>query len=146
MLESAKSELNKNFSPEAVRELFDNLDENLPKSGISLAQIIKRNNITAKDAQKYLGVFEGVSNEVLNILTIELKYQGYIEKEEMQIELAQNKENKQLPYDFDYNTLSGLRLEARQKLNDIKPLNIGQASRISGVSPADIAILLCYFK
>ena len=118
----------------------------MPKSGISLAQIIKRNNIEAKDTQEYLNVFEGISNEVLNLISIELKYEGYISKEQAQIKEAQDKENKILPYDFDYNTIQGLRLEARQKLNEIKPHSIGQASRISGVSPADIAILLCYFK
>ncbi|MBQ8749900.1 MAG: tRNA uridine-5-carboxymethylaminomethyl(34) synthesis enzyme MnmG [Clostridia bacterium] len=145
-LENAKNELNKNFSPNAVEALFKDKYENLPKSGISLSQIIKRNNIDAKDACKYLGVFNGISNEVLNYLSIELKYEGYISKEQAQIKEAQDKENKSLPYDFDYNTIQGLRLEARQKLNEIKPINIGQASRISGVSPADIAILLCYFK
>ena len=145
-LEEAKKELVKNYSPDNVKELFEAKNENLPKSGISLAQIIKRNNINAKDAKQYLSVFNEIDDDVLNILTIELKYEGYIDKEQQQIELAQNKENKTLPYDFDYNTISGLRLEARQKLNDIKPINIGQASRISGVSPADIAILLCYFK
>ena len=145
-LEKAKAELNQNFSPAKVEELFKLKDENLPKSGISLAQIIKRNNIDASDCQEHLGVFEGISNDVLNYLSIELKYEGYIAKEQLQIKEAQDKENKKLPQDFDYNSIQGLRLEARQKLNDIKPLSIGQASRISGVSPADIAILLCYFR
>ncbi len=145
-LEKAKAELNQNFSPAKVEELFKLKDENLPKSGISLAQIIKRNNIDASDCQEHLGVFEGISKDVLNYLSIELKYEGYIAKEQLQIKEAQDKENKKLPQDFDYNSIQGLRLEARQKLNDIKPLSIGQASRISGVSPADIAILLCYFR
>lgn len=145
-LEKAKSELNINFSPEKVSALFNLKGENLPKSGISLAQIIKRNNINATDCQTHLAVFEGISSDVLNYLSIELKYEGYIAKEQQQIKEAQDKENKKLPQDFDYNTIQGLRLEARQKLNDIKPISIGQASRISGVSPADIAILLCYFR
>lgn len=145
-LKKAKAELNQNFSPSKVEELFKLKGENLPKSGISLAQIIKRNNIDASDCQEHLGVFEGISKDVLNYLSIELKYEGYIAKEQLQIKEAQDKENKKLPQDFDYNSIQGLRLEARQKLNDIKPLSIGQASRISGVSPADIAILLCYFR
>lgn len=144
--EKAKNELEKNFSPAFVEELFNEKHENLPKSGISLAQVIKRNNITAKDCQTYLNVFENLDGDILNYLTIELKYEGYIAKEQAQIKEAQDKENKALPQDFDYMTLNGLRIEARQKLNDIKPVSIGQASRISGVSPADIAILLCYFK
>ena len=75
---------------------------------------------------------------------IEIKYEGYIEKQLKQVEQMKKLENKLLPSDFDYRTLQGLRLEAQEKLNKIKPLNIGQASRISGVSPADISVLLIW--
>ena len=67
---------------------------------------------------------------------------GYIEKERREVERMRSLEDLALPAAFDYNTLSGLRLEARQKLNGVKPANIGQASRISGVSPADVSVLL----
>ncbi len=75
---------------------------------------------------------------------IEIKYEGYIQKQLKQVEQVKKLEKKQLPSDFDYTTLAGLRLEAQEKLNKIKPLNIGQASRISGVSPADISVLLIW--
>ena len=70
------------------------------------------------------------------------RYDGYIDKERREVARMRSLENLPLPATFDYNTLSGLRLEARQKLNGVKPANIGQASRISGVSPADVSVLL----
>ena len=75
---------------------------------------------------------------------IEIKYEGYIQKQLKQVEQMKKLETKRLPVDFDYRELKGLRLEAQEKLNKIKPLNIGQASRISGVSPADISVLLIW--
>ena len=77
---------------------------------------------------------------------IMIKYEGYIKLEEKQVENFQKLEEKLLPEDIDYNEIKGLRLEARQKLNNIKPYSIGQASRISGVSPADISVLLIYLQ
>ena len=75
---------------------------------------------------------------------IEIKYEGYIQKQRKQVEQMKKLEHKLLPPDLDYKTIRGLRLEAQEKLNKIKPLNIGQASRISGVSPADISVLLIW--
>ena len=83
---------------------------------------------------------------LLRYLTTELKYEGYIQREQEQIEQAQKQENIILPENIDYTKIHGLRLEAQQKLSEIKPQNIGQASRISGVSPADIAVLICVLK
>jgi tRNA uridine 5-carboxymethylaminomethyl modification enzyme len=77
---------------------------------------------------------------------IAVKYEGYIQKQFEQVEKAQKLEAKKLPADFDYAQLGGLRQEAQQKLNEIKPLSVGQASRISGVSPADISILMVYLE
>lgn len=73
-----------------------------------------------------------------------IKYEGYLNKQNASIKELQKLENKLLPTDIDYSKIDGLRLEARQKLNKIKPLNLGQASRISGVSPADITVLMVY--
>ena len=81
---------------------------------------------------------------IIEQIEIEIKYEGYIQKQLKQVEQVKKLEKKQLPSDFDYTTLAGLRLEAQEKLNKIKPLNIGQASRISGVSPADISVLLIW--
>ena len=77
---------------------------------------------------------------------IQVKYEGYIKLEEAQVEKFKKLENKKLPKEIDYSELSGLRIEARQKLNKIKPESVGQASRISGVSPADISVLLIYLE
>lgn len=145
-INQAKTELNKGFSPDSVKELFIKCNENEPKSGLSLLQIIRRNNITAKDCQEMLGCFKGIPNNVLNYITTEIKYEGYISKEQDLINSFKDQENMLIPNNFDYTKVKGLRLEATQKLNEIKPLNIAQASRISGVNPADIAVLMVFLK
>ena len=85
-----------------------------------------------------------LDSNIFEQVEIEVKYAGYIEKQLRQVEQMQKLENKKLPEDTDYTEIKGLRLEAQEKLNKIKPLNIGQASRISGVSPADINVLLIW--
>ena len=85
-----------------------------------------------------------LDQSIIEQIEIEIKYEGYIQKQLKQVEQVKKLENKLLPTDFDYTGLTGLRLEAQEKLNKIKPLNIGQASRISGVSPADISVLLIW--
>ena len=77
---------------------------------------------------------------------IKLKYASYIKKQYLEIEAFKKLESKRLPADFDYSAVKGIRLEAAQKLNKMKPESIGQASRISGISPADISVLLIYFN
>ena len=81
-----------------------------------------------------------------NQVEISLKYKGYIERQQKSIEEFLKLEKKKLSKDIDYNEISALRLEARQKLNNFKPENLGQASRISGVSPADIEVLIIYLE
>ena len=87
-----------------------------------------------------------VTEEEKKEVEIQVKYEGYIKLEEAQVEKFKKLENKKLPKEIDYSELSGLRIEARQKLNKIKPESVGQASRISGVSPADISVLLIYLE
>ena len=77
---------------------------------------------------------------------VEIKYSGYIRKQIQEVEKLHNLESKKLDEDIDYSSISGLRLEARQKLDKIKPITVGQASRISGVSPADINVLLVWLE
>ena len=84
--------------------------------------------------------------EVKNEVEIQIKYEGYIKLQEEQVEKFKKLEYKILPKDTDYEQIKGLRLEARQKLNKIRPNSVGQASRISGVSPADISVLLIYLE
>ena len=83
---------------------------------------------------------------VTEAVEIRLKYEGYLRREQKQVEEFRKAENRLLPPDLDYASITGLRLEARQKLNKVRPISVGQASRISGVSPADVAVLLIYLQ
>ena len=85
-------------------------------------------------------------DDVTEQVNIQIKYEGYIERQEKQVGRFKKLERKKIPEEIDYEDISSLRLEARQKLSALRPLNIGQASRISGVSPADISVLLVYLE
>ena len=113
------------------------------KSGVSYADMIKR-DVPLKDIVNAFDGFERYSKNVLETAEITVKYEGYLKQGLEQIQRTKRMEEKLLPKDLDYSTISGLRLEAREKLNQIQPLNLGQASRISGVNPADIAVLMVY--
>ena len=80
------------------------------------------------------------------MMEVQIKYEGYIAKQQQQIDKFKRLEDKKLDPEFNYDEIEGLRIEARQKLNQFKPLSVGQASRISGVSPADINVLLVYLE
>lgn len=113
-------------------------------SGVRLIELMKRPQL-GYDALKSIDKTRPeLDPNIFEQVEIEIKYEGYIQKQLKQVEQMKKLEVKQLPKDFDYNEIEGLRLEAREKLNKIKPLNIGQASRISGVSPADISVLLIW--
>ncbi|MCQ2387511.1 MAG: tRNA uridine-5-carboxymethylaminomethyl(34) synthesis enzyme MnmG [Clostridia bacterium] len=120
---------------------------NFPIANVSLskADLIRR-GITLKDIIAEFGGFENISEEILDTVETDAKYEGYLEKEKEHIEKQKRLEEKILPDNIDYLSISGLRLEARQKLDKIRPKSLGQAERISGVSPADIAVLLLYLK
>ena len=143
-IEKASLELNKIYSPKLLEELFVEGGEPLPKTGLSVADMLRRSGITAELISKHLGIWQDISKEALEQVEINCKYSGYIERQQSLIEQAKKLENKLLPKDIDYMKMDGLRIEARQKLNKIRPLNLGQASRISGVSPADVQILIVY--
>ena len=121
-------------------------DESAVLNGVTVKELIKRNNISIFDLQNELGLFEKIPYEVLNYINTEIKYEGYIKRENDNIEKTRKVETIELPEDIDYAELSGLRLEARQKLNKIKPRTLGQAKRIDGVSPADINVIMIYLK
>ncbi len=118
----------------------------LQKTGLALsgsmklADLMRRPEIGAEQVFALLG--QTPEPDVAECVQIALKYQGYIQKQRAQVERFRNLENRRLPADFDYAAVSGLRLEARAKLAQARPENLGQAARISGVSPADIAVLL----
>lgn len=134
------------YSPKKLEKLFTDKNEALPKVGIKLKDVLKRNNINIYDIVKYLGLFDNYSGNVLDEVQTEVKYEGYINRQNVQINTLKKQETTLLPQDINYMDIKGLRIEARQKLDKIKPLTLGQASRISGVSPADIAVLTVYLK
>ena len=116
------------------------------KTGVKMADLLKRTEIRYKDLKEIDKNMPELSTEEAQEVEIQIKYEGYIKLEEAQVEKFKKLEKRKLPQDLDYSTLKGLRLEARQKLNKIKPESVGQASRISGVSPADISVLLIYLE
>ena len=107
---------------------------------------MKRTNITAQNLNAEYGLFKGYSPRLVDDLNTFVKYEGYINQQLEDIEKAKKNESLKIPEDFDYSEIKGLRIEAIQKLSKIRPLDIGQASRISGVSPADIAVLSVMIK
>ena len=140
--------LNKTYKPKEVEEFLTANNEQVSKtSGITLKDMLRRSNITAEKLQEFASdTLDKYDIRALKEWEINLKYEGYLKKQEIQINQAKKSEEKNLPTDIDYNNIKGLRLEARQKLNEIKPLTLAQASRISGVSPADISVLTIYLK
>ena len=138
--------LDTTYSPKLLNELFEAKGETLPRVGMKLRDVLKRNNINIYDIVKYLGLFDNFSNNVLDEVQTEVKYEGYINRQKVQINSLKKQETTMLPTDLNYHDIKGLRIEARQKLDKIKPMTLGQASRISGVSPADIAVLTVYLK
>ena len=114
--------------------------------GVSALELLRRPGITCELLKEFIEEINNYSEEVIEQVEIAVKYEGYIKKQEKESADYRKLEDMKLPADLDYNTVDNLALEARQKLNKIKPLTIGQASRISGVNPADISILLIYFK
>ncbi|MBE6700608.1 MAG: tRNA uridine-5-carboxymethylaminomethyl(34) synthesis enzyme MnmG [Ruminococcaceae bacterium] len=115
-------------------------------TGIRLGDLIRRPELSYAILAPVDKTRPELDEEIGIRAEIEIKYRGYIKKQELEIEAFSKLENKKLPEDVDYTTIKGIRIEASQKLNQIRPLNIGQASRISGISPADISVLLIYFN
>lgn len=114
------------------------------KSGVKLEELLKRPQLDYACLAPFDPTRPDYPPEVFEQVEIELKYEGYIKRQQAQIREMRRLESKQIPEDICYDTIDGLRLEAREKLGKIRPQNVGQASRISGVSPADISVLLIY--
>ncbi len=148
--------LEKTYLPPSneVNALLSSMGSTNIKTGIKLAELLKRPEMTYRS-------LEPVDNErpvhfkthrqlkydpLAEQVEISVKYEGYIKRQMMQVEQYRKMERRHIPADIDYDTIHGLRLEARQKLAKIRPLSVGQASRISGVSPADISVLLIYLS
>jgi tRNA uridine 5-carboxymethylaminomethyl modification enzyme len=131
---------------DALRVYLESLNEPMPANGASLLDLLKRPKVRYSDLLRLFDVLEPLEPNVEEQVEVLAHYSGYIEKQQIQVDREKALENTPLPPDLDYTTLSGLRLEARQKLNAVHPSSVGQASRISGVSPSDISVLLIYAK
>ena len=116
------------------------------RNSLRLADLLKRPRVGYDDLAEFDTNRPDLSPEITGQVEIFIKYEGYIARQERQLSEMRRLEGRGLPADLDYEALSGLRLEARQKLAVIRPLNLGQASRISGVSPADVAALMIYLE
>ena len=129
-----------------LEDFLKERDENYNGASILVYDLLKKSNVSIFDIKDNFNVFQNYKNDILIQVEINVKYEGYLKKQTSIIEKNKKLENLSIPSDLDYDTLKGLRIEARQKLNKMKPLTVGQASRISGVNPADISILLFYLR
>ena len=136
----------KTVKPEDVNDFLESKGSTPLKSAVSLFELLRRPEIKYDDTAVIDDERPALSSHQKNMMEVQIKYEGYIQKQQQRIEKFKRLENKKLPADIDYDQIDGLRIEARQKLNDFRPLSVGQASRISGVSPADINVLLIYME
>ncbi|MCD2493272.1 tRNA uridine-5-carboxymethylaminomethyl(34) synthesis enzyme MnmG [Lacrimispora sp. NSJ-141] len=131
---------------EKVQAFLEKQNSSLLKNGITMAELIKRPELSYEILKEIDPGRPVLSDAVKEQVDINLKYEGYIKRQRSQVRQFKKLEGKKLPSDMDYYDIKGLRKEAMQKLDQLKPVNIGQASRISGVSPADISVLLVYLE
>lgn len=131
---------------EKVQEFLERHHSTLLKSGSTIAELVKRPELTYAELAELDDDRPQLPEDVQVQVDINLKYAGYIKRQMQQVAQFKKLESRKLPHDFDYSTVKSLRLEAVQKLNMYQPLNIGQASRISGVSPADISVLMVHLE
>ena len=129
---------------EAVQNVLERYQSTALKSGTTLAELIRRPELSYEKLAAVDVHRPELPEDVQEQVDINIKYDGYIKRQMRQVEQFKKLENKKIPENIDYDQIHSLRLEAKQKLNQIRPASIGQASRISGVSPADISVLLVY--
>jgi tRNA uridine 5-carboxymethylaminomethyl modification enzyme len=143
--EDALNELRTKITPAQAEDILKSHGFDSATSGLSYADLIKR-GISLKDICAQFNLLESYPASVKETAEVTIRYEGYLKKGNEQIERARKLEDKLLPEDIDYEKIDGLRIEAREKLNKIKPRSLGQAARISGVNPADIAVLMVYLS
>ena len=131
---------------EALNEMLAARDSAPVANSARLADLLRRPQVTYEDLKPFDTGRPVLSTAVTEEVEIQVKYAGYLERQQKQVEEFRREESRLLPADVDYTSIGGLRLEARQKLAEIRPMSIGQAGRISGVSPADIAVLLIWLE
>ena len=134
------------FSPKSeINEVLEEKGSTRLKEGVTARAILQRPELVYEDLLPYIEHVD-LTEEEMRRITILIKYKGYIEKTLRQVEKVKNMEEKQIPADLDYDDVLNLSLEARQKLKKVRPVTIGQATRISGINPADISVLLIHLK
>ena len=129
-----------------LRTLLEDKQTTVPVSGVSLAALLRRPEISYDDLAPLDPARPTLSSAVKEQVEIAVKYEGYITKQKRQVEAFQKSENRAIPAEVDYEAIHGLRIEARQKLSQVRPQNLGQAGRISGVSPADLTALMIWLE
>ena len=145
-LNAARKKLNEVMPPKSLTDIFAAAGEQPPVTGYTVESVIKRPLITPELFIRFSDLFDGIDKAALQQLFVEVKYSGYLGRAEKTRAEQKRLENSSLPADTDYRLIKGLRLEAAEKLNKIKPLSIGQAARISGVTPADVNVLIVNLK
>ncbi|MBQ6165778.1 MAG: tRNA uridine-5-carboxymethylaminomethyl(34) synthesis enzyme MnmG [Clostridia bacterium] len=145
-IEEEKARIERTVIPrtDALNAMLVSRETSPLEKGVKLADLLKRPQLSWRDLTPFDTTRPDLPDEVLEQAEIDAKYEGYIRRQEADIREMRRLEEKQLPADVDYAAIAGLRLEAREKLSKIRPQNIGQASRISGVSPADVSVLLIW--
>lgn len=133
-------------SPKNANEVLEKMGSTPIKTGVHLDELLRRPEVSYDSIAQLDSERPELSDEVKEQVEIQIKYKGYIERQLSQVNQFKKLENKLLPPDTDYSDIHGLRLEARQKLNKIRPASLGQASRISGVSPADMSVLIVWLE
>lgn len=141
-LEKANEKLDVVIPPSRYAPMFGEIGEPVAKTGLTVRDIIKRHSVTVEVFNRYFDMFSKMSADAENCLFVSVKYDGYLARAEKARAEQKRLENTVLPLDLNYMSIEGLRLEAREKLNKIRPMSIGQAGRISGVTPADINVLI----
>ena len=132
---------NTTIKPAQINPLLEKKGTTPLTASITAAEIMKRPQVSYSDVTGIIGEDESLNPLIINSIETEIKYNGYIKRQQSQINAVKRLENTPIPEDFVYETIDGIRLEAREKLAKVSPQNLGQAGRISGVSPADIGVL-----
>ena len=127
-----------------LNEMLQTLGTAPIATGVSLYELLKRPQLDYENMAKFDTARPEMKKSIIFTAQTEIKYEGYVKKQLAEVARQEKMEARPLPKDLDYSTIKGLRIEAQQKLNRVKPLTLGQASRISGVSPADISVLIIY--
>ncbi len=131
---------------EEVQQIIEQLGGSKLKDGIKASDLLRRPEIKYEHIAQIIPSEDDLADDVIEQVEIQVKYEGYIAKQLQQVEKMQKLESKTIPENIDYEQIQGLATEARHRLNKVRPLSVGQASRISGVNPSDISILLVYLE